>query len=157
MQSRNKYSTSKLGLGVFILILFTTCIKGPRCWGENKNKGIIKSEVTDIPFPSDIIGSSIGAKYIISSEIEFKKLFDSIDYSKLPTIDFNSFTLLGKYETGGCYTKVIREVTDIPKEKKYLYKIKIRNCGACKRGSVLFNFVLVPKLPSDYTVTFEVD
>jgi hypothetical protein len=80
------------------------------------------------------------------------------DTAKLPEIDFEKFTLLGK-EThgGGCGVKFEREVLKDTKNKKIIYKISVEYIGPCYMLFVSYNFVLVPKIPADYEIEFQVE
>lgn len=70
------------------------------------------------------------------------------------TIDFDRYTLLGKYAREGCRVTFDRNVTKDTSQKKYFYKIKVHQCGTCKTNWESMNWVLVPKITDDYNVTF---
>lgn len=73
------------------------------------------------------------------------------------TIDFNQYTLLGKYARESCKVTFERNVTKDDSQKKYFYKIKVHQCGTCKTNWESMNWVLVPKIPNDYNVSFTVE
>lgn len=75
---------------------------------------------------------------------------------ELPHIDFDNRSLLGYYTTGGCEVKYIREVINNESEKKYHYKIIVKNCGTCKKESYSYNWSSAPKIPEGWNVTFEI-
>jgi ssDNA-binding Zn-finger/Zn-ribbon topoisomerase 1 len=137
---------------IFILIAgqFLSCSKNPRCWGEDKNKGIIKNSIN-----SDIkcLPKTKQTEFIILDDSSFVKTFGSA--CSLPNVDFNSESLLGLYAEGGCKVKFIRKVIRKDSEKKYHYKVTVKDCGYCKSLIYSYNLVTVPKLPSGWTVTFE--
>lgn len=128
--------------------LFSACSKSPKCWGDNKNKGIINSSIRIDCAPD-------GEQFIISDDSTYVNLFPSS--CNLPTIDFNTNSLLGLYAEGGCELKFIREVSQLDNEKKYHYKVTVKSCGFCKKLAYSYNWVTVPKLPSGWTVTFEIN
>jgi hypothetical protein len=76
----------------------------------------------------------------------------------LPAIDFNSYTLLGIQTGMSECDSLIREVTVDTSSKKYIYEINIKRyretCSQILKLSM--NWVLVPKLPSEYKVDFNV-
>lgn len=72
-------------------------------------------------------------------------------------IDFNQYTLLGKHASGGCQVVFERNVTKDDVQKKYFYRIKVHQCGTCKKYMESMNWVLVPRIPDDYTVSFIVE
>jgi ssDNA-binding Zn-finger/Zn-ribbon topoisomerase 1 len=137
---------------IFILIAgqFLSCSKNPKCWGDDKNKGIIKNSI-DLDLKCNPKADQ--SEYIIIDDSTFIKTFDSS--CSLPNFDFNTESLLGLYADGGCEVKFIREVTRIDSEKKYHYKVTVKDCGNCKKLGYSYNWVAVPKLPSGWTVTFE--
>lgn len=142
---------NKLAIIIFfagLLTLLTTCSKSPECWGNDKNKGIINNSVDIRCEPSG------GEQFIVTNDSIYRLTFSTS--CTLPTIDFNSKTLLGLYADGGCELKFIREVSQLDSENKYHYKVIVKSCGACQSLGYSYNWVTVPKLPSGWTVTFEV-
>ena len=137
---------------LFTIILFaglvSSCSKSPKCWGDDKNKGIINGSIRIDCEPN-------GEQFIINDDSTYKETFSSS--CTLPTVDFSSYTLLGLYADGGCEVKFIREVTQLDNENKYHYKVTVKSCGACKKLGYSYNWVTVPKLPSGWTVTYEID
>jgi len=131
-----------------IIVLFCFCTKSPGCWGESKDEGIINSSVI-------IKCETTGQQFIVSDDSTYKSLFPP--NCDLPAIDFSTNTLLGQYADGGCELKIIREVIKLDEEKKYHYKLIVKECGMCKRLVYSYNWVTVPKLPKDWTVSFEID
>lgn len=73
------------------------------------------------------------------------------------TIDFNQYTLLGKYARENCKVTFDRNITKNDAQKKYLYNIKVHQCGTCEINWESMNWVLVPKIPDDYTVSFNLE
>ncbi len=145
---------------IFSIVFLSSCSKSPLCWGDDKNKGLILSEVI-INQPSCHDQDKITEnKHIINSEEDYYNLFADIMYcdtSELPQVDFMKYTLLGQYASGGCEVKFIREVIDNPESDEYLYSIIVRDCGSCQKLRYDMNWVLVPKLPENYTVRFSVE
>ncbi|MFQ3580146.1 MAG: hypothetical protein SNJ71_08425 [Bacteroidales bacterium] len=72
-------------------------------------------------------------------------------------IDFNKYSVLGKYASGQCKVTFERNVTKDDSQKKYIYKIKVHECGKCKTNWEDMNWVLVPKIAEDYSVNFLID
>jgi len=138
---------------LLLFIATYSCSKNPRCWGDNKEKGIIENSVIVKCEPA-----ASQDNYIINDDSTFQQLFTSntTPICEVPVIDFTNYTLLGLFTTGGCETKYIREVTKIENENKYHYKVTVKSCGYCKVESYSYNWVTVPKLPNGWTVTFEV-
>lgn len=127
--------------------LFSSCSKSPKCWGDNKNKGIINNAIRIDCAPS-------GEQFIISDDTTYINTFSS--GCDLPPIDFNTHSLLGLYTEGDCKLKFIREVSQVDNENKYHYKVTAKSCGSCEKLAFSYNWVTVPKLPNGGTVTFEI-
>lgn len=142
---------------LFILsTIITSCSKNPECWGETENTGIIIRSV-NINCEPCIQQNN----YIIQDDSTYSKIFcgpnSGIDPCDLPIIDFSSQTLLGVRAAGNCKIKIQREVNPDENEKKYVYSVRVKSCGVCKRKALNENWVLVPKLPTNWSVSFEVE
>ncbi|MEZ4887265.1 MAG: hypothetical protein R3E32_21210 [Chitinophagales bacterium] len=77
---------------------------------------------------------------------------------RLPSINFDTHTLIGLYLTEPCLAIYVRKLVKID-EKNYRYLVKIVQDNRCITASCFnfsFNFITVPKLPADATVTYEV-
>lgn len=143
-------------MSIFLLASFLSCSKSPKCWGNNKNKGIIESSIQ-----IDCDPNTEQENFIINNDSTFQQTFRNITTGQsnctLPSIDFNTYTLLGLYATGGCEVKYIREVSRNDSEKNYHYKITVKSCGTCKKEVYSHNWVTAPKLPESWDVTFEIE
>ncbi len=140
-------------IGLWLLLvamLVGGCSKAPRCAGNDENAGIIFSSIQIGCEPTTLLEN-----YVIASDSAYQQTFtDGI--CNLPTIDFNTYTLLGARASGQCEIKVLREVTSVEARREYAYKITVKSCGLCKKLAYTDNWVLVPKLPNGWAVTFEV-
>lgn len=145
-------------ISLFLLItgISYSCSKSPKCWGNNKNKGIIESSIQIHCEPVTEVGN-----FIIENDSTYQQLFTSSINGQLncnlPPIDFNTYTLLGLFSDGQCEVKYIREVTRNDSEKNDHYKVIVKSCGTCMSNAYSFNWVTVPKLPEGWKVTFEVE
>lgn len=101
---------------------------------------------------------------IINDKETYEKMLANIDNShptcrnyELPNINFAEKTLLGKLTTiKGCQVFYTREVTANTDKKAYVYTIDVVRQGSCDSTWVNYNWITVPKLPSQYTVQFQV-
>ena len=140
----------------FILFigLFSNCSKNLKCSGDNQENGIIANSLKISCTPMTGLKT-----LIIEDDSTFKTYFSNITTGQLlctlPEIDFDAFTLLGQYTTGGCEVIYIREVSKHDDIMKYHYKVTVKECGSCMKESYSFNWVTVPKLPDGWNVTFE--
>jgi hypothetical protein len=101
---------------------------------------------------------------IITSQEEYEKLLDYISENPscqgfvLPYIDFSENTLLGKRAYGsGCSITFERHVYEDIENKKITYSVTVIEEGCCEMIHMSLNWIIIPKIPSDYTVVFEVD
>jgi hypothetical protein len=58
------------------------------------------------------------------------------------------------YQRGTCRVNFERNVSTDSINKKYIYSIKVNECGNCKTNYEHMNWVLVPKIPDNWTVEF---
>jgi len=112
---------------------------------------------------------SIFEETVIRTEAEYQSLIDmSRDFHTIPSfpctdyefpqIDFNEKTLLAHIVRGsGCSLNVERSVLRSEIDKEVIYDIKADFVGSCDKLISEHNFILVPKIPADYKVSFRVD
>jgi hypothetical protein len=117
---------------------------------------IISNGLVFIPVPSSLENNKEG--YIIRSNdsggSDFKVSFDN--GVNRDTIDFNQYTVLGKFAGGKCYVIFERNVFRDDTKKQVIYHIIVHQCGWCDLNNTDMNWVLVPKIPDNYEVVFEV-
>lgn len=152
-----------LFIALIIFVIINSCSKSPVCWGDDVNKGIIEKYYHFHDFPMCVEAYVYeNEKLIIKSSVELLNITDSNCYNlpeagystNPPDIDFSEYSLLGFWTTGQCETKFIREILKNETDKKYIYKIKVKDCGTCKKLRYDANLVLVPKIPNDFAVEF---
>jgi len=134
---------------IVLSVALAKCSRGPKCWGDDKNEGIIQEEIglTCV----DIVSQT---EFVITNDSQLLSTFKGA--CTPPTIDFNVHSLLGLYTTGKCEVKYIREVIRKEEERKYEYTVTLKQCGLCKRAALSYNWVIVPKLPNGWTVDFKI-
>ncbi len=146
-----------------IIILLQILLLSFSCNKEDISKGII---IDDIYFDSCILRSiekNTESEQIITSDSLYQNLYqDNKEMIEqicpnfvLPNIDFEQYTLLGKYiSIGGkikyCEKEVIKDKTN----SCYTYNLIIHTKDFRKIEATNMYWVLVPKLPENYTVTF---
>lgn len=139
-------------IGTIALVLSCGKEEEP-CEAIIENSGIIHRSVDigscDEPF--------YHGNFVINSNVEYDSVLSLNNNCDRPFIDFSSFTLLGRYaftsNTGSYYRNVVVDSVN----NRYNYTIRVTNCGSCNCLSQNMNWVLVPKLPSAWSVKFLVN
>ncbi len=133
-----------------ILFGFLSCNKDEEsCESVIENSGIIIESVDficDIPYRDN--------SFIIDSQNELDSIINLNSGCNQPIIDFAQYTLLGNYAYASCKGSYYREVTADTTNLQYDYTITVKSCGECDLLYENMNWVLVPKLPDDWTVKF---
>jgi len=138
-------------------LLFVSCHKKYPRKGESGNRGEI---IDNYNFPD-----CYGPKNLSSNNEYIIKSFDDLDTSRSyyncvkgqPNIDFTVYSVIGKSVKGDCSMKIRRELKIDHQNKQYIYTINFKDRGMCKKLVWNDNFVIVPKIPNDYTVVFKVE
>ena len=137
-----------------ILAVLGSCSKAPKCWGDDKIKGEI---IRPFEFEGIMYWSNIESEklYVIREEADFYEFLDSADVNP-SAVNFNTESVIG-YSTpaGGGEFKVKKNLEIDHDKKKYVYKLKVNACGNQDKLALFHNFVVVPKIPEDYTVEIE--
>ncbi len=116
--------------------------------------------------PIDISCLKSGPKErVIRSDSAYKRLMktrrddaDQISTCALPVIDFSKKTLLGNQVLGQCnMTHLEKHVFRSDVQRQYIYEITATFEGNCEVPSGESNWILVDKIPDDYSVRFEVN
>lgn len=131
-------------------------------------------DITDqVTFPSlfrspcfDVFAYSEKDEFVFNEENTFKAYVDSIriypvnlncDTASVPEIDFADYSLLGKYTSGGgCDVKYERKVFKDEINKRIIYEIDVKYIGTCEMLITSRNWVLIPKMPENYSFEFKV-
>ncbi len=137
---------------LIVIIFFASCGETLFCKAKTKNTGSIVQVFSSAecfnPRPND------------HGEFVVKSLADLDTANCKPTtapVDFRQHSIIGKSVKGGCNVRIIsRNVTIHHTDKIYEYTVVFKDCGLCKRLGIINNMVIVPKIPNDYTVVFNV-
>lgn len=148
---------SKIFLIAIASLFLVTCHKYPRK-GESGNHGEIIDNYVLPNCYSPKSTNNNADEYIIKS---FDDLDTSASYYNCikgqPNLDFSTYSVIGKTLRGGCSMKIRRELKIDHQNKQYIYTINFKDRGMCKKLVLNDNLVIVPKIPTDYTVVFNVE
>lgn len=154
---------------LFLVVLIHSYLlngcKKPICKKSRTDKfsGII---VRDFDFGECYLPNPPLEEYIITDDSTYQSIALTLNLSNNFTnrpecknavpeaIDFSKHSLLGKYVRGRCAV-FKSEVINDNINKQYLFSIEVIECWPCKKSFEKMIWVLVPKLPQDYTVKFE--
>jgi len=147
-------------LGIIFMISYMSCVDD--CEDNfDTTGGIITSEL-DLGMCFSDVGA-LDPNYVINDSTAFQSLgilpvnTPECVGTTLPEIDFNTQTLLGLYADGTCNVGFDRIVLRDDDLKRYTYTVGVNACGTCESLRFSMNWVLVLKLPADYTVEFIVE
>jgi hypothetical protein len=103
----------------------------------------------------------IAQQLVINSQNDYQELLryrrPSCAHATLPTVDFNNYTLLGKYAEGTCATTGFsRTVVRDDIAKTYSYTVEPQNSSLACMGPGLqdMNWITIPKIPDGFSVKF---
>jgi hypothetical protein len=115
--------------------------------------GIIETEgqlrIVGNPYSAELIRSSepYGLDYLIS--------FDG-GYTYEP-IDFTEYDLMVLPTQASCLASYYRDVKLDVENEKVVYTLRIEECGTCNQQVTLQNWVLIDKVPANYTPEFIIE
>jgi len=137
---------------VSIVYLLLSCNKEDEeiCESVIENSGIIERSVNfqcDSPFYT--------GNFVINSNDELDSIMNLNSGCNQPEIDFTKYTLLGKYAWTEAKGSYFRSVERDSANLEYDFTITVKTCGDCNCLSQNMNWVLVPKVPEDWTVDFK--
>lgn len=143
---------------ILLVLLLTGCKKCSECKKSETNGDIVSLYY----IPSCYDGKIEIGEYYIRDTVSLVKLLKTYpNYASncdtnILNVDFSKYTLLGKYVSdNGCKEKFIRNVIIDNNEKTVKYSIYSCSKGTCAKKLGSYNFVLIPKFPNDYRVSFE--
>lgn len=137
--------------GFLVFTLFFSCHKVNLCGLEQDIKLGPIEEVLDL---NCTIGSTNNR--VIRSAEAFQDLFGELScQGEIPSIDFSQFTLLGQFGGAtGCERYFSRRLLIDDGAQKYIYTVRVSECGGCEPFVTQWHWVLVPVLPEEYSVEF---
>lgn len=143
----------------FLMTLILSCTKNKNCYLSQQiigNGEIVSNALVSQPL---ITWDMKNQEHIIQADtqnvFELKVSFDN--GNTFDDIDFKQYTLLGKYARENCKATFERNVSKDDSQKKIFYNLKIKQCGKCETNWESMNWVLVPKIPENYNVIFNIE
>jgi len=118
---------------------------------------------TPEPIGCNILGSKLEGEHVIRNNAEYQVLIEErsphpncVTY-QLPPIDFTEHTLIGYISSvGGCdFPTVTHQINKL--NENYEVKIHLTQNGLCERNNSFDIWCLVPRIPTQTRVNFEIE
>jgi len=101
-------------------------------------------------------------EFVITTQDEYDELIalyeEKIPCEKgyyAPDIDFEQYSLLGRYASGGgCTIDFEKTIYQDDTNKQIIYELFVNEKGLCEMAAVSMNWILVPTIPEGYEVVF---
>jgi hypothetical protein len=144
-------------LAILTLGLFTSSCK-KKCVMEpnNLDKGWIEENVIFYP-KIGYLTSKMDGNYVVTANSQFANQFEvSIDGGAKEPVDYNNYTILCYPILSKCNAQFVRDVSFNSVNQTVEYEIEVTQCSRCEEERITENYVLVPKFPSNYQVTYDI-
>jgi hypothetical protein len=121
---------------------------------NNEDKGWIVENVIFYP-QLGYITSALKGNYVITESSPFaSQIKVSIDGGPVKPVDYSNYTVLCYPILSHCNAQFVRDVSFNSVTQTVEYSITVTQCAQCEEERFTENFVLVPKFPSNYNVTY---
>ena len=140
-----------------ILCSLLGCGKNKKCNQDDTFSGIVLQQlnISEGVANDKIARVGFSSGLLIVNDSVYRATF--YQPTNLPAIDFTQYDLLGNAGGGYCKISFHKELTADSAAKNYHYRLIVYSCSTYHpKGCSSYNWVLVPKLPQGWTVTFEV-
>lgn len=143
---------------ILYLLVFTllACQDEPSCEKtDDESTGLI-TRVLSYQVAYDQQTGDLGANGIrISTNDDYQRVFAHCCAGKLEHVDFTQSDILGQSTVNqGCSSSYWRDVQRDDAARRLVYTVTERFCKKCSPVEGQGNFVVVPKIPEGYTVTY---
>lgn len=152
-----KHTKSLFSLLLISLSLFTTSCK-KKCVMDinNEDKGWIEENV--IFYNNNAyLSNLLKGNYVVTASSPFaNQIKVSIDGGQVKPVDYSNYTVLCYPILSHCNAQFVRDVSFNSVNQTVEYSITVTQCAQCEEERFTENFVLVPKFPSNYNVTYDI-
>lgn len=143
-------------LMIAVSLSMTSCKKKCVLDGEDTLTGDIIENVVFYP-ESGYMTSNMGGNYVINASHPYAdRMYVSINEGGKVPVNYSNYTVLCYPVTAKCNAIYDRSVTIDHANQSVVYKIAVTQCSNCKEERTTENYVLVPALPSNYVVSYNV-
>ena len=143
-------------LSILLILSITSCKKKCVIEKEDINGGSIIQDVIFYP-SSGYMTSSMGGNYVIDASHPYANEIQ-IGFAKdaKAPVNYSNYTVLCYPTNAKCNAAYDRAVTIDNTLGTVVYKIVVTQCANCEEIRTVENYVLVPKFPSSYLVSYDV-
>ncbi len=132
-------------------IVLASCGKKCKLEKEDINQGVIVPDV--IVYQTHTFGEKVVIDGTTADSNQLELSFDG-GYTRVP-VDYSKYTLLNFPITTHCDAAFTRKVEFNDVDDIVKYTISVEECDKCNNGILTDNFVVVPKFPASYSVTYK--
>jgi len=123
---------------------------------DNRDKGWIEENVIFYP-KLGYLTSEMKGNYVVNASSPFASEFEvSIDGGPKKPVDYNNYTILCYPILSKCNAQFVRDVSFNSASQSVEYEIEVTQCSRCEEERITENYVLVPKFPSNYSVSYDI-
>jgi hypothetical protein len=145
----------------FLLISFallaTSCKKKCVMDANNEDKGWIEENVIFYNGVNCYLTNQLKGNYVITATSPIANQINvSIDGGSVKPVDYSNYTVLCYPILSHCNAQFVRDVSFNSVTQSVEYSITVTQCAKCEEERFTENFVLVPKFPSNYNVTYNI-
>lgn len=141
-------------LGLLIPFVLISACGDKICKQDDTFSGIVIEQY-------DFFGNALDGfvdvgQYVILTDSVYRNAFKDSTFD-IPAIDFSEYSLLGQYASGSCKVSYNKNVDVNTENKTYTYTLTQYECNTFyDKLCYSDNWILVPKLPSNWTVVFNI-
>lgn len=149
-------------VSLFVFGGLTSCYSESPCPSCESDQGIIVSFDAGPSIDCETARFSQDQNLVISQDSAYQALFfqnnaythcDSLNFE---SVDFEQHSVLSMAVSGsGCSRSFCLSVLDDSATQQYRFIARVIECGGCEPLEIVRYWVVVPKIPADYTVSFE--
>lgn len=155
--NRKKSLFAGLLLATIVVFTSSSCKKCSVAESDS-NTGMIIEDAIIYPKIGYLTGAMDGYYHITGASQyadEFEVSFDG-GLTKTP-VNYSSYHILANPMTIHCEASFVRDVKMDNMNSLVIYKVDANTCASCENERFIENYVLVPAIPSNFSVYFDQD
>ena len=123
---------------------------------NNRDKGWIEEDVIFYP-KRGYMTSEMNGNFVVTAGSKWASEFEvSINGGPKKPVDFSNYTILCYPILSKCNAQFVRDVSFNSASQTVEYEIEVTQCSRCEEERITENYVLVPKFPQNYSVSYDI-